>query len=1262
MEYDGSGNVTKMTDALGSVATVAYNYRNDITSKSNALGNNSTFEYNASGNRVAIVDQLGQRTTLVVDPLGRTGQFTSPNGLSWQFDYGSFEVPTRIVHPDGTHRDTTQDSAGQMVGLTDESGRLVRFNRDAAGRETGSVDPKGNQVGIIYEDGLVKETRDQLGRPSRYEYDARGRVIRQTDALGGTVTTQYDANDRIVARTDENGNTSRWEYDKNNRIVKKINALGFATRMNYDPAGNLIEDIDSLGSITSYAYDALGRQVSTTLPDGSVTQTSYDALGNRTEVIVPRGETARFVYDAANQLIRMADPMLGVYQWSFDAAGNISSSVDPRGNTTTRRYDNRNRLIEVADALGFVTRYDLDSVGRILKLTDPEQTQTAFQYDSLGLLLSITAADGGTTQFQYDAIGNRLRTQDPLGRISLTTYDALDRPVATTDPKGAVTTMQYDPVGNLTRLTDATANATQWQYDAMNRASQRTDPLGAAESFVYDNVALACGCASANGRGNLSEYTDKLGRKTVFKYDSRNRNTEIIYHNSDGSNVDNVFVSYDASSNITAFKDNDSQLAFTYDLNGRQLTSNNAGTPGIRQTVLTSTWNSVGNRTAVTDSDGVSVQSLYDARNLLSRRTWSGPTGPLGVDSAREDFSYNGRGQTTAMQRYSDLQGNQLVGKTIRTYDSVGRTDLISHRSAVDAVMAQFDTDWNVADELAAWTIDGQRSSYEYDLTGQLTVADHTATVLPDEAYNYDATGNRIGSNKTIGANNRLLSDERFDYGYDAEGNTVSKLERATGKVQSFQFDHRNRMTHTETRSSAGVLLSSIDYRYDAIGRRISRTLDADGSGPVAPTIQTFVYDGSDIWLDADVTGTVTARYMHGDAVDQPLARYRPGEGTAWYLADHLGSVRAIANSSGNIIDRITYDSFGGIVLETSPASGDRIKFTGREWDAEAGLYYYRSRMYDPASGRFLSEDQLGFAAGDVNLNRFVGNMPGKYTDPSGNIAMAEYGGALGFSRIGIAFASGFAGYSFGYTCGYLNALTVQGLKGDEAEFSARRLGLMVGSIDLSASLTLNFKGNIGAEIFGVGLFGAGALGLSLAEKLATGEKSAEGPAVIAQNICVAVSVVGGYGVGKAVGCAGRALSNAPKGAVFSPIDKFALARGFPNDVIKQKAWDVYHRAANSKGLIIGFGDDVVNHGTKDGLDILAFSEKALGIYGDQWWYVNKAWLDGGIDAGVPVVLVSRGDDVAEALELALRTGKDTGLTREIRYLFMRGHPYSACQ
>ena len=64
---------------------------------------------------------------------------------------------------------------------------------------------------------------------------------------------------------------------------------------------------------------------------------------------------------------------------------------------------------------------------------------------------------------------------------------------------------------------------------------------------------------------------------------------------------------------------------------------------------------------------------------------------------------------------------HKLLAKPCAPYDSVGRADTIVHQSAIDAVMVQFDTDWNIANELAAWTIDGNKSTYEYDLTGQLT-------------------------------------------------------------------------------------------------------------------------------------------------------------------------------------------------------------------------------------------------------------------------------------------------------------------------------------------------------------------------------------------------------------------------------------------------------------------------------------------------------------------------------------------------------------
>jgi RHS repeat-associated protein len=103
----------------------------------------------------------------------------------------------------------------------------------------------------------------------------------------------------------------------------------------------------------------------------------------------------------------------------------------------------------------------------------------------------------------------------------------------------------------------------------------------------------------------------------------------------------------------------------------------------------------------------------------------------------------------------------------------------------------------------------------------------------------------------------------------------------------------------------------------------------------------------------------------------------------AWYLTDHLGTVRDIADPSGTVLDHIVYSSFGGIRSESNPSSGDRFKYTGREFDAN-GLYYYRARYYDAAIARFLSEDPIGFHAGDPNLYRYVRNDAPGAVDPLG--------------------------------------------------------------------------------------------------------------------------------------------------------------------------------------------------------------------------------------------------------------------------------------
>ncbi|MGF1581953.1 MAG: RHS repeat-associated core domain-containing protein [Gemmataceae bacterium] len=138
------------------------------------------------------------------------------------------------------------------------------------------------------------------------------------------------------------------------------------------------------------------------------------------------------------------------------------------------------------------------------------------------------------------------------------------------------------------------------------------------------------------------------------------------------------------------------------------------------------------------------------------------------------------------------------------------------------------------------------------------------------------------------------------------------------------------------------------------------------------------------MWADFDGSNTFQTRYIRGDKIDQLLGRIDSSDTVAWYLTDHVGSVRHMIDNSGVVQNTIVYDGFGNITSESNASFGDRYKWTGREWDAEAKLQYNRARYYDPALGRWISRDPIGFEAGDSNLYRYVNNQPVMNTDPSG--------------------------------------------------------------------------------------------------------------------------------------------------------------------------------------------------------------------------------------------------------------------------------------
>jgi RHS repeat-associated protein len=176
-----------------------------------------------------------------------------------------------------------------------------------------------------------------------------------------------------------------------------------------------------------------------------------------------------------------------------------------------------------------------------------------------------------------------------------------------------------------------------------------------------------------------------------------------------------------------------------------------------------------------------------------------------------------------------------------------------------------------------------------------------------------------------------------------------------------------------------------VNFTYDALNRRIEKRVDPDGSGPNPATIERFIYDRDHIKLVFNGSNTLIRRYLHGAAIDQILAdEIVVPRQVSWALSDHQGSVRDWVNNTGAIQNHVRYDSFGKIISQSTPTLNPRFTYTGREWDGEIGLYFYRARYYDPGVGRFIGEDAIGFSAGDANLYRYVQNRCNSLADPFG--------------------------------------------------------------------------------------------------------------------------------------------------------------------------------------------------------------------------------------------------------------------------------------
>lgn len=207
-----------------------------------------------------------------------------------------------------------------------------------------------------------------------------------------------------------------------------------------------------------------------------------------------------------------------------------------------------------------------------------------------------------------------------------------------------------------------------------------------------------------------------------------------------------------------------------------------------------------------------------------------------------------------------------------------------------------------------------------------------------------------------------------------------------------------------------------IMYRYDGLGRRVRKEVN-DLVTPANSIAKRFYYLEGNLHAESNVgSNTLTALYLHEPGrLDQPVLTLQDinKDGVfdsqtelLFYTRDALGSVRELVKKDGSVAQRYDYTAYGETSV-TQPGGGQAIPnpyaFTGREYEAETGLYYYRARYYDPEIGQFLSADPIGFGGGDVNLYRYVWNNPQRYTGPKGLCVPTPFGGCFpGPSFLGI--------------------------------------------------------------------------------------------------------------------------------------------------------------------------------------------------------------------------------------------------------------------
>ncbi|MBU4199689.1 MAG: hypothetical protein KKG09_03275 [Verrucomicrobia bacterium] len=870
--------------------------------------------------------------------------------LIYQFNPGGRHLKTYDALTCSNLYSFSYTTNGYLSAVTDGDGNVTTIERDAGGRPAAIEGPFGQRTTLtVNGDGYLATARDPAGATTTYGYLANGLLtsVQGPKGAGYTYTVSYSAAGQVVQANDPAGGSigvGRASLSNGYQVVS-TSGMGCVRSVQ-------VENLDSGDQRRIYTRPDGGQEIrlsyltglqSNRMPEGQVTLVQMGPEPRfGMEAPIPTSSVTRLPSGLAmTSLVTRAVVMNGDSSLGLAVQTNWTM-VNGKTNVSVYRADTRTLTLRTPE--GRQTTVLMDSQGRPLSTQTVGLPTVSNQYDVQGHLTEIRMLGDGssrTIQYGYDANGYLSEIRSPLDQTNL---------------------FEYDSVGRMTRQTFADGSYASYAYDLQGNLTSVTPPGRLAHAFAYNTVDLR------------SEYTPPIvGGATNATYYTYNADRQLIsLRRPGGLTISNTYNAAGQLSTVT-----------------------------IPNTTSTYYWQTNGLLGGITVASGVGFTNEYDGL-LVTASRWIGTvTGKvsrtydndfrvasMGVNGANTvTYQYDPDSLITqagscALSRSAD--NGLLTGRTLsnvvetltrNAFGEVTNLTVVGNGTNLFSVSYGYDKLGRITNLTEEIQSTNRSFANTYDAAGRLCQMVTNGTVT--NTYQYDSNGNRTNavitgqvSSAWYDGQDRLLSNSAANYGYNAAGDLTNKTFNGSNTV--YQYD------------ALGNLLSVIlptgrtnEYLVDGMNHRVGKKVNgvftngflyAAGVNPVA---------------ELDSNTNVLSVFVYGSRANVPDYIIKTG-GVYRIVCDHLGSPRLVVQATtGAVVQRLDYDEFGRVVLDTNPGF-QPFGFAGGLYDPDTGLVRFGARDYDPETGRWTAKDPILFAGASANLYCYADNNPVNEKDIAG--------------------------------------------------------------------------------------------------------------------------------------------------------------------------------------------------------------------------------------------------------------------------------------